>query len=471
MLAELVWQCVAMTRRVRPVLAVAVIFVGLTVAGCVLGRSREEPAGPRVTGMAPRSMFAPRKPPAGLSLESVVTGPTLAGIPTAVYGARGDVLTGRMVAAFRVLGGWEDMPRGGTPIHLNGKDKAQSGTVGDMTWIAWRIDPHSNLEDAAAYEGVVGRGLSATEIRTAAEKLTGDGEHVRIGNAGVPKDLRLLSSQPIPWLEAGDQPFPGGTRLTWSDRSRRTWLALDLLGRDTMTEAWARVFAPEESSRIRGTAGAVTRLRAAPQRVPFFYQTRAYGPPIRFRVWQEKNTIAVISGVGVSQSTVDELVKNLHPVGQEELEALRRSIARYPPERLGPRQGDGGRFVAGGNAQGATWAVFESGDTIGDHTDVVVERLNTNGTSDRRYGWIPDDQPSPLSLVQNQYPDIVVGRALRVVKRVRYEGADGTSSAIQLSHTTTPDGLRWFTGMKQPGPGTLIAYDTTEKVIDRKPVD
>src|SRR3954467_7430258 len=92
MLAELVWQCVAMTRRVRPVLAVAVIFVGLTVAGCVLGRSREEPAGPRVTGMAPRSMFAPRKPPAGLSLESVVTGPTLAGIPTAVYGARGELV-------------------------------------------------------------------------------------------------------------------------------------------------------------------------------------------------------------------------------------------------------------------------------------------------------------------------------------------------------------------------------------------
>lgn len=89
-------------------------------------------------------------------------------------------------------------------------------------------------------------------IRTAAKELTGDKEHVRIGRTDVPKDLRLLSSQPIPSLDAtGQEPFPGGTRLTWSDRCRRTWLTLDVLDRDAATEAWERVLAPEESTRIR----------------------------------------------------------------------------------------------------------------------------------------------------------------------------------------------------------------------------
>jgi hypothetical protein len=445
-----------------------VISVGVTVAGCIPGDISAEPTGPKVTGTAPRSLFAPRKPPSGLYLESVVTGPASRGIPAAVYGVPGDALTGRMVAAFRYRGAWQEMPRGGRPLHLKGRSKAQSGIAGDMAWVAWLTDPHSPSEEMAAYDGVVGRGLSATEIRTAAKELTGDREHVRIGRTGVPKDLRLLSSQPIPSLDATrEEPLPGDTRLTWSDRSRRTWLALDLLGRDAATEAWARVFAPEESSRIRGTAGAVMRRGEAPQRVPFFYETSVYYVPVRFRVWQEKDTIVVISGRGVPQGTVDDLVKNLRPVGQKGLEALRQSATRYPPERLEDR---GDRFVAGGNAPGAVWAVAQSGDTSPGKTVVVVERLNANGTRDVKYGQIPDSEHGPLALVQGQYPDIVVGRALRGVKRVRFERADGSSAAIPLGDVTTRDGVRWFTSMKPPGRGTLIAYATTGKVIDRKPV-
>jgi len=476
MCAALGWHHVVMTRRFHRLVGVAVIAV--TVAGCMPGVSMEAPTVPKVLGMAPPVVFAPQKPPGGLYLESVVTGPASSGIPAAVYGVPGDSPTGRMVAAFRYWGAWDNTPRDDRRVHLEGKDKARSGGVGDMTWIAWLTDPHSPSEEIAAYDGIVGRGLSATEIHAAAKELTGDREHVRIGQAGVPKGLRLLSSQPIPrtdaaWTSApGERPFPGGTRLTWSDRSRGAWLALDLLGHDAVTEAWARVFAPEGYSRIRGTAGAVWRSGTAPQRVPFFYEPGTTGGPVRFRVWQEKDTIALVSGVGVSQGTVDDLVTNLRPAGQKELEALRLSPTRYPPAHLWSQNPyDRGRFVTGGNARQGTWAAVEKHDAVNGRTVVVVERLNANGTRDRRYGKVPGDQHSPLALVQGQYPDILIGRALRQVKRVRFERADGSSKAIRLGDVTASDGMRWFTNMKQPGRGTLIAYDAAGKVLERTPVD
>src|SRR3569833_472893 len=144
MCAALGWHHVVMTRRFHRLVGVAVIAE--TVAGCLPGVSMDAP-------------------------------------------------TGRMVAAFRYWGAWDNTPRDDRRVHLEGKDKARAGGVGDMTWIAWLTDPHSPSEEIAAYDGFVGRGLSATEIHAAAKELTGDREHVRIGQAGVPKGLRLHSSQ------------------------------------------------------------------------------------------------------------------------------------------------------------------------------------------------------------------------------------------------------------------------------------
>jgi hypothetical protein len=62
----------------------------------------EAPTGPKVSGMAPRSIFVPQETLARLSLESVVTGPASSDIPAAVQ-AR--IRLRRAVAHFAVIMG------------------------------------------------------------------------------------------------------------------------------------------------------------------------------------------------------------------------------------------------------------------------------------------------------------------------------------------------------------------------------
>lgn len=442
----------AVRSRIRA-LAAGTTVVAVVGVGC---GSAREPAAPSADVRAPRDLLLPRAAPAGLHVADVRMRAAIGTDRVVVYTAPGHALDGRMLAALYRPGDETDsLPHGGRPIDA-GHDRAECGTAGAGGWIAWPVQESDHQE--LSYYGVIGRGLSRDELRTAAENLDESGADVRIGADAVPHDLRPLASAELLLDTSWTPSLPGGTTVTWSDRSRGAELTLTLMRSDTPSAALAGL--PVAAARSVSERG--RRLMSGES----LFRDPLYGRAA-VRVWREGGLLAAVSATGLRAQDVDATVAGLRRAGPADLRRLRAGIRRYPPaDLLEP----GMRMVAGGVADGAPWALGATRDD----TRMQVHLRSLPRTSSGYVDTDVDDRPprsgvETLGGVSSTRRTYTIGRARRDAARVRLRRPNAPGVSVRLGPPSVPHGSRWFLLVTDPGPrtGELIATGADGRAVGR----
>ncbi|MGH3712247.1 MAG: hypothetical protein ACRDT4_02125 [Micromonosporaceae bacterium] len=312
------------------------LVVGLLLAGCALQPGEVKPV-PEVTFKPPSTLLAPAEPPSGLHLEQIVEPDKLGWHPAedriAVYGEpnRAEPGTGRLLLA----------------AYVSGSDSAlglprKGGTYGKDTWRVW--DYADDKDQERDQLGVMGRGLSDSELADAQAAAVGDPKHgLRIGANGVPEGLEPLGMLPV--RASADRHFIRGTTLVWSGRGRGASISLTLADTDG---ALVRALVRGEPVKIRGSEGVAG--------VPVGVDQDGDEPTLW--VWSEGDTVAVVASDGAARSEVEAFIESLAPVDPAKLETLRRTILDYPPVDLVDAVNyPDARVVASGRTAVAVWAV------------------------------------------------------------------------------------------------------------------
>jgi hypothetical protein len=445
----------AVRRPVLAVLAAALLIGALALYGVLIPRvpGRAEKA-PRAAAGVPTSVLAPAVPPAGLYLEAVQTH---AGGPPddwmSVYGrpVDADPLAGpRLTAIFHLGSDGLTLPRlsGRRTVFVNAHP-ARLGRVGDDVWVVWSVwfDADQERDEYA----VVGRGLTAAEVVRAARHLvTPEGHRPAIGRGGLPDGFEPLAAGAATAI--GESAFAGvGTTLRWSDRRAGRVLELTALGVDDAGALLAYAQVSGERAAIRGGVG----LAGVP--------IDARHADDRARAWREGGTAYMLSGRGVSDAEIDGLVAGLRPADAAALDALRRTVPDYPPERLiRPDL----HLVASGRLDGGVWAVAR--DDAAKRTEDTTILLDTGEWAGGSGSPQPFVDPMVTWLSGVSTGTVVIGAVRPPVASVRITALDSTRIDAPLGPATA-DGTRWF-GVRLAGTSTMpeiVAYDANGLMVSR----
>jgi hypothetical protein len=404
---------------------------------------------------APTDVLVPSRPVPHVFVESV-TAVAPARAPgddrVAVY-ARDDgaLLTAVFKRGSDIAGlpssGMVDGPGGAM---VNGHPADVIEDRGDV-WVTWRVFFDDDQE--RDQYGVLGRGLSRSEVLTAARHLVAGDDGPRISRGGLPDGFGPVGAGPAS-LGANGGGLPGGTTIRWTDGAAGPYVELTAIGVNGPAAAVALAMV--------GGPGLVP-IRTVNGRVGPPAWTRPVGPEMA-RAWVYGDTAYLVSARGLTDRELDAVVTSLRPSAPEDLAALRAAADDYPLDRL-VRAGDS--FVAGARFPGGYWLVSVTPGAK-PLENLTVRMPGAGGELSTGSGG--PGSSGPLALNLNGAADgsaVVVGRMEWPAATYVVE-VDGVVQPDGPAAVRGTDGALWFGVVVPPGRLTVIARDAAGVELARE---
>lgn len=345
-----------------------------------------------------------------------------------------------------LLAPWPGEP-GTKPASIRGHDVVVHSDD-DNTRVAW-------VESDGRTIGLLGTGVSVDGIVTAAQGLTVDVDGARLPlRPGGYVAANVLPGDFVPVFEGRSPTEPGNgarrvTDLSWVPSGADAAGGLGNLTLSTYEEpgltlesvAWQHVGA--RRTRV-GNGDAI------------------YDPAGNSLSWSPRaGVLLVLSRPGLDEVAVHALAAKVQPIDEDEWKSLTSTALRAEPDQAEPAR----TVIAEGKSDGAAWKVGVFPDVRVSSADFCAEVSVADAAAGtcgiKALGATELGDPKLLSGSGGNFGDFVVVAIGKDVRSGRVERADGTSSTIDASGTSTdlPMNFLVVPPSELSGARTIVALD------------